>query len=92
LFDARPHDQITVDYNHQVISAGLANLVDAKSSLTSIFARHATNTIPSPIRPWSVPGVFATLGVSYTDNPAVTYMPKEVGHTLTFEAATFLVF
>ena len=103
LFPQRPFDMITVVYNHQVVSHYLADGLDSYSeeihTLLGIpYGRHATNTITGSYTARLMPGLYTTVGLSYTDFPALTYYSpatptdSHVGRALNFVASAFVVF
>ncbi|VTZ21288.1 Porin [Methylocella tundrae] len=91
LFDARPQDMISVVYNHQVTSQYIADPTNAVSTLTGISARHATNSVTASYLAHLMPGLYSSVGLSYTDHPSLTYYPGE-GSALLFLASVFTMF
>jgi porin len=91
LFKGREKDQVSLVYARNVISSSFAALTNSAAAATGVYARHSTNTITASYTARVFPGVYATLGLSYTDNPSVTYLPKE-GSSLNVLAGLFAIF
>jgi porin len=90
-FDARPRDFVSVVYSHNEISKFAANPVNLTAALTGTFAQYTTNSLTASYTARLAPGIYATAGVSYTDNPSFTFIAKE-GSALSFLASTFIAF
>ena len=91
LFKGREKDQVSLVYARNVISSSFAALTNSAAAATGVYARHNTNTITASYTARVFPGVYATLGLSYTDNPSVTYLPKE-GSSFNVLAGVFAIF
>ena len=76
-FNSRPQDMISLVYYHNEISGHLADFVNSFGSVTRIGANQSTNTIVGAYTAKLAPGVTASLGVSYTDHPSVSYFRGE---------------
>jgi porin len=90
-FDKRPTDMLSLVYNHNVVSPFLAGAVNNFSAETGIFARNTANTITLSYMLHLMPGVYATVGIGYTDHPSITFFKSE-GSDLTFNASTYISF
>jgi porin len=107
-FAWRPVDLFVLTYEHNVASSYLANDtnnfqlvpgVPAFGTLCSakiVCARHANNNVGATYTAKLTDGIYSTIGLSYTDNPAYTYTPYPstgwVKNDLALVGAIFLVF
>ncbi len=88
-FRSRPKDQIGLVYIHQVFSHYLRDSLNRESSSTNRFAQSSSNTITPSYTGNVIPGLYATVALSYTDNPSFVFVKGE-GHALTFLASLFI--
>jgi porin len=77
MFD-RPHDQISLIWEHQAFSPYVANPVDNSPACFSgaQCVRHAANTYSLVYNIGLFPGVYVGLGVSYIDHPSASWSPN----------------
>jgi porin len=73
----RPKDQMALSYQHLTVSPYLANIIDAANGCAMMFVctRHGINNYTLSYTANIVTGVFASLGVTYTDHPSPTWSP-----------------
>ena len=91
LFDSRPRDQLVLVYSHNVFSRYVTALVNQFAPFTNIFAHNASNTGTVAYTASLMPGIYATVGVAYTDHPSIQYTKNE-GSALNFLYSLFTVF
>jgi porin len=74
----RPHDQISLIWEHQVFSPYVADPVDGSATCATGIqcVRHAANTYSLSYNIGLFPGVYVGLGVAYIDHPAASYSPN----------------
>ncbi|MGO4714394.1 carbohydrate porin [Bradyrhizobium sp. 2TAF24] len=85
-FDSRPTDMISVVYARNVVSHYLADVTNLLSSLTGVYAARNSNSVTASYTAHLRPGLWGTLGVSYTDHPSFAYFKTE-GSSLSFLAS-----
>jgi porin len=96
-FDTRASDLVSFVYNHQVFSHYLADELNASTApfaalgLPVPTAHHASNSYTLTYLAHIMPGVYASVGVGYTDHPSVEYFKGE-GSALNFLSIVVLVF
>lgn len=90
-FDSRPTDMVSVIYSHNEVSPDLSNFVNGFKSFTDIGANRNTNTISAAYTAQVAPGAFASVGVSYTDNPSISYFDGQ-GSSFNIVASLFTAF
>jgi len=88
-FNSRPTDMISLVYNHNEISSDLADAANAGFEVTRVGVRHSTNTLVATYLAHIIPGVYASVGLSYTDHPSASYFPSE-GPALNAIASLFV--
>jgi porin len=90
-FKSRPADMISLNFDHNTVSPYLANFVNASQSTTGIGAVHGANTAILVYTARLHAGAYASLGLSYTDNPSPTYFRGE-GSSLNVVGSLVLLF
>jgi porin len=92
LFDARPEDLIVLSYNHNTFSRNLVSSINLASLQTGIFAHQGgSNSATFAYTAHLSPGIYLTGGLSYTDNPSLTYVRNQ-GSGLSWLACLSLIF
>jgi porin len=104
FFDARPFDQISLVYSHNVLSRYFADNLNnlplgpgvTLCGLQITCARHATNTVSAAYTAKLASGIYSTVGLQYTDHPSFTYAPYPrsgwVKDSMSFLASLFVNF
>jgi porin len=90
-FRSRFKDQISLVYFHQVFSLYLRDSTNAVSDTTRVFARSSSNTMTASYTGNILPGLYATLALSYTDHPSFVF-DEAGGHALLFVANLFIAY
>jgi carbohydrate-selective porin OprB len=90
-FKSRPADMISLNIDHNTVSPYLENFVNASQSSSGIGAVHGTNTVVLVYTARLHPGAYASVGLSYTDNPSPTYFHGE-GSSLNVVGSLVLLF
>ncbi len=80
-FASRPADQLVLDYSFNGVSKYLRNAVNMHAPMTGPFAARESASYLISYTARLSPGVYATAGLSYTDNPSLIYTRDE-GHAL----------
>ncbi|MFG1229953.1 carbohydrate porin [Xanthobacter wiegelii] len=88
-FASRPKDQLSFVYNYNGISKYARDYVNQYSPYTNIFANTTSQSYVMTYTAHMAPGVYATLGLSYTENPSFTYTKNE-GSSLNLLGSLFL--
>lgn len=97
MFDSRPIDVLSATYEHNVISRYIPDQLNAATSTAFNagfpvpMAVHATNSYTIAYLVHIMPGIYAQVGLSYTQHPSLNYFKGE-GNALNFLASTFLIF
>jgi porin len=97
--ESRSMDLISFVYDHNTFNHYIADSIDQPiaagfppaSTVLGYSAHHASNTYTVSYLAHLMPGIYASLGISYTDHPSVTYFQNE-GSSLNFLASYTLVF
>jgi hypothetical protein len=76
-FESRPRDLLSVIYSHNEASKYVKNAIDSGSAFTNMFAINASNSITASYMANIKPGLYATVGVGYTDKPSLQYFKGE---------------
>ncbi|MEY9495878.1 porin [Bradyrhizobium elkanii] len=84
--DSRPTDMASIVYARNVVSHYLPDVTNPFASMTGAYAARTTNAITASYTAHLRPGLWGTLGVSYTDHPSVAYF-KTQGSSLNFLAS-----
>lgn len=71
--DSRPRDMISLVASHNAISDHLQHVTDAYSPYTRLFANEHSNSVTASWMFHLRSGVYATVGLGYTDNPSLQY-------------------
>jgi porin len=88
-FESRPQDQISLVYDYNGISKYIGQTINAYAPYTGLYAARSANTGMVSYTAHVQPGVYATLGLGYTDNPSLQYTKGE-GSALNILGALFL--
>jgi porin len=84
--DSRPTDMASIVYARNVVSHYLPDMTNPFASMTGAYAARTTNAITASYTAHLRPGLWGTLGISYTDYPSVAYF-KTQGSALNFLAS-----
>jgi porin len=76
-FDSRPQDQLAFVYSYNRVSKYLRNAVNLYAPITGQFAAGESTGYLVSYTAHLMPGVYGTLGLSYTDNPSLIYTRNE---------------
>lgn len=71
---SRPLDMLAFVYTYNGISSYLKDSINSYSKYTDLFANTASNTFLVSYTGHMAPGVYATVGLSYTQNPSLSYV------------------
>ncbi|MCD9029153.1 carbohydrate porin [Luteimonas sp. BDR2-5] len=88
-FSNRPRDMISLIANHNSVSDHLQDVTNAYAPYTGLFANEYANSATASYMFRVRSGVYATLGVGYTDNPSIQYFDGQ-GSSLNVLASMFI--
>ena len=82
-FSSRPQDLLSIIYNRNETSKYVSHLTSAYSQYTSLFANQNATSVTVSYMFHVSPGLYATVGLGYTDHPSIQYFKAE-GSALQF--------
>lgn len=91
-FESRPLDQIAFSYSYSDVSHHLADTINSFSAFTNIHAVKEVSSITGTYTAHVYKGIFFTAGLSYTDNPTITYQRGQKDSALNLVSTMFTNF